>query len=42
MEELEERHETFYFSSYDERKELAKKGIKCFLKGRMVLFKQLD
>ena len=33
MEELAERHETFYFSSYDERKELAKKVLECFLKG---------
>ena len=32
MEELAERHETFYFSSYDERKELAKKVLNAFLK----------
>ena len=31
MEELAERHETFYFSSYDERKELAKKVLDAVL-----------
>ena len=32
MEELAERHETFYFSSYDERKDLAKKVLDAVLK----------
>ena len=32
MEKLAERHETFYFSSLNERKELAKKVLDAFLK----------